>query len=43
MYKSSIRWNRSEIMIIRPDYVIENDLYNEALEYAENSKKFTLT
>lgn len=41
MYKTSIRWNRSETMIIRPDYVIENDLYNEALEYAENSKKFT--
>lgn len=28
-------------MILRDDYAIENDLYNEALEYAENSKKYT--
>ncbi len=28
-------------MTLRTDYVIENVLYNEALEYAENSKKYT--
>ena len=28
-------------MILRADYVIENELYYEALEYAENAKKYT--
>jgi hypothetical protein len=28
-------------MILRSDYVIENDLYNEALAYAESSKQYT--
>lgn len=28
-------------MIIRPQYVINDDLYNEAIAYAESSKKYT--
>ena len=28
-------------MILRSDYVIEKELYNEAIEYAENSKRYT--
>ncbi len=33
--------NGFEKMIIRPEYVIENGLYDEALSYAEKSKRYT--
>lgn len=41
MYKGRIYGNGCSIVILRSDYVIEGDLYNEALAYAENSKRYT--